>query len=184
MSHPHEPCFGQKITCATVLPTHPQKLNVHNISARVVSSSDNRGFAPISEQMLDLLRLCSDFDVQQVKNRSMHWIPYFRAKILNFFAFIEKVQLRDAIKSNYQGGLCKEFKFFICSLLFSYIKGRVFYQGSRNLESLESRIPDNLPLVRQMRLGRRPSFRQKSAKCLSVTENQTKFIQSNAIRQY
>ena len=33
------------------------------VLCRVVSSSDNRGFAPISEQMLDLLRLCSDFDV-------------------------------------------------------------------------------------------------------------------------
>ena len=81
----------------------------------------------ISDQMPDLFRLCSDFDVQQVKNRSMHCIPYFRAKILNFFAFFEKLQLRDAIKSNYQGGLCKEFNFFICSLPFSYIKGRVFY---------------------------------------------------------
>ena len=31
-------------------------------------------------------------------------------------------------------------------------------QGSRNLESVESRILDNLPSVRQMRLGRRPSL--------------------------
>ena len=30
---------------------------------RVFSSSDNRKCAPISEQMLDLFRLCSDFDV-------------------------------------------------------------------------------------------------------------------------
>ena len=74
------------------------------MKCRVVSSSDNRGFAPISELLLDLLRLCSDFDVQQEKNRSMHCIPYFRAKILNFFAFFEKLQLRDAIKSNNQGG--------------------------------------------------------------------------------
>ena len=31
-------------------------------------------------------------------------------------------------------------------------------QGSRNLESVESRILDNLPLVRQMKFSRRPSF--------------------------
>ena len=31
-------------------------------------------------------------------------------------------------------------------------------QGSRNLESVESRILDNLPSVRQMRLGRRVSL--------------------------
>ena len=31
-------------------------------------------------------------------------------------------------------------------------------QGSRNLESVESRILDNLPSVRQMRLDRRPSL--------------------------
>ena len=47
----------------------------------------------------------------------------------------------------------------------------VNHQGSRNLESVECRILDNLPLVRQMKLGRGPAFRQKLAKCLSVTEN-------------
>ena len=40
--------------------------------------------------------------------------------------------------------------------LIQTVKGNT--QGSRNLESVESRILDNLPLVRQMKLGRRFSF--------------------------
>ena len=38
---------------------------VSNVRTRVVSSSNNRTFAPISEQMLDLFRLCSDFVVSE-----------------------------------------------------------------------------------------------------------------------
>ena len=36
---------------------------------------------------------------------------YFVAKI-DFFTFFEKLQLKNAIKSNYQGGLGQEFKLF------------------------------------------------------------------------
>ena len=39
-------------------------LNKDETQIRVFSISDNRKCAPISEQMLDVVRLCSDFDVQ------------------------------------------------------------------------------------------------------------------------
>ena len=60
----------------------------------VVSRSDNRSKGQISEQMPDLVRLCSDFDVLEVKNRSMYCIPYFREKILIFLHFSKNYSLK------------------------------------------------------------------------------------------
>ena len=50
------------------------------------------------------------------------------------------------------------------------IHGGLWLSGFKNLVSVVSKILDNLPLVKQMRLGRRPSL-QTELKCVSVTDN-------------
>ena len=45
------------------------------------------------------------------ENLYLRNFPYFLAKIEHFFEFFEKLQLKNEIKSNFQGGLGQEFKF-------------------------------------------------------------------------